>query len=339
MAISITTKQLPDAIKRILKAGLVPFVTGSPGIAKSASVQQVAESFNLEFKDIRLAQSDPTELNGFPTIVENIAQYIPMNIFPITSTPLPEGKDGWLICLEELNSASLAVQAAAYKLILDRKVGEYDLHKNVAMVATGNLATDKAIVNRMGTAMQSRLVHLVVSIEPKDWLEWADKSEVDYRVKSYIGFRPDNLFKFDPNHNDLTFPCPRTWEFVSKIIKPETAISYELLPLITGCVGEGTGREFFEYCDIFPRLPTIASIKASPGLVPIPDEPSILYALAGLISHNITVGNIDSIMQYVNRLPKEFQVITIQSILRKDVALRTAQPIINWIKVNATMLM
>lgn len=113
------------------------------------------------------------------------------------------------------NSSSKAVEAALYKVLLDRKIGQKNLHPKTAMVAAGNLATSGAIVNRQGTATQSRMVHLTLSADPIGWIEWASKNNIDFRVISYISNFPDKLHDFDPKHSDKTFGCPRTWYFLN----------------------------------------------------------------------------------------------------------------------------
>ena len=55
--------QLVELIKAYVPAQIVPMITGSPGIGKSAVVHQVAEEYNLKVIDLRLAQCDPTDLN------------------------------------------------------------------------------------------------------------------------------------------------------------------------------------------------------------------------------------------------------------------------------------
>ena len=61
--------------------------------------------------------------NGLPKFEDNKATFVPFDIFPLSDWKLPEGKEGWLLFLDEFNSASKAVQAASYKLILDRCIG------------------------------------------------------------------------------------------------------------------------------------------------------------------------------------------------------------------------
>lgn len=111
----ISTEEAPKHIKRILNAGLVPMLHGSPGTAKSSISHQIAEEMGLKVIDLRLSQCDPTDLAGFPTIDKerNKAGYLPMNTFPIKGDELPKDKNGWLLLLDEFNSAPPAVQAAA----------------------------------------------------------------------------------------------------------------------------------------------------------------------------------------------------------------------------------
>ena len=175
---------------------------------KSAITHQLGEEYSLELIDVRLSQCDPTDLNGFPSMGKTRATYMPMDIFPLEDTAIPKGKKGFLVFLDEFNSASMAVQAASYKLILDRQVGQRKLHSNTIIIAAGNMAGNNAIVNRLGTAMQSRLIHLELVSDVLIWLKWAASAGIDPRVMAYVHHNPEDFHRFDPNHNDKTFACP-----------------------------------------------------------------------------------------------------------------------------------
>lgn len=88
-----------DQVKLALNAGLVPFIQGSPGLGKSAIVKQIAKFAKLKVIDLRLAQCDITDLNGFPKLDGDKARYLPMETFPIESDPIPKGYNGWLLFL------------------------------------------------------------------------------------------------------------------------------------------------------------------------------------------------------------------------------------------------
>lgn len=332
--------QLKGAVVKVLKADKVPVIKASPGVGKSDIVRSIAKDFNLLLLDERLSQYDPTDLNGFPTMADGRSHYAPPANIPLETDDKPEGYNGWLLFLDEINSAPLAVQAAAYKLILDRAIGDKNLHPDVAIVAAGNLSTDKAIVNRMGTAMQSRLVHLNPEVNHKDWIDWANSSGVDRRVTSFIAFRPELLFKFDPNHKDDTFPCPRTWQFMSDILKENATEEFDEvdLAIAAGTVGEGAAIEFNGFMQINETLPSIKQILDEPEKVRISNDMSVKYALTGLISHEVTEKNIDKLGKFTERLPTEFQLITWRAAIRINPAINSTQYIKEWIKKNAKEL-
>jgi len=336
--ITIKSKNLPDALIKILQAGKVPVIKASPGVGKSQIVADVAKKYKLKLIDMRLSQYDPTDMNGFPTTANGRSNYCPPQLIPIESDPVPEGYNGWLLFLDEINSAPVSVQAAAYKLVLDRMIGDHNLHESVAIVAAGNLDTDKAITNRMGTAMQSRLVHLNMAVDHKSWLNWAHSKGIDHRITSFIEFRPELLHKFDPKHSDDTFPCPRTWEFLSDIMKDTEEFTEVDVAIAAGTVGEGAAIEFNGFVGIYENLPSIDQIKADPKNIPIARDMSVRYAISGLVAHEVDETSITVLKDFVERLPAEFQLLTWRTAIKVNPTLMNTPYIKEWIRVNAKEL-
>ena len=212
------------------------------------------------------------------------------------------------------------MQAAAYKLILDKMVGIHPLHPKCPIIGAGNKESDGAIVNRMGTAMQSRMVHLELEVDTLAWLSWANEAKLDYRAISYVENFPDQLHKFDPNHHDKTFACPRTWEMASKLIK-DKAPSPLMLQLLVGTLSAGVAHQFYAHMSYCAELPSIADIKARPDDIAIPDEPAMLYATSHMVAAYLNAANADRLMRYIDRLPLEFGTTAVQSALKRNRAL------------------
>lgn len=328
-------------IERTVEEGLVPLILGQPGVGKSELVHAIAKTFNLKLLDLRLAQCDPTDLLGFPTVDKETgrAGYMPMDTFPLQGDPLPDGYDGWLLFLDEMTSADRGVQKAAYKLVLDRMVGMRHLHDNVVIIGAGNRLEDNAIVEEMSTALQSRLIHLEVTVDAKEWIDWALQNNVDHRVTSYIKFRTEQLSTFKPDHTDKTYACPRTWVFASRLMRDMDVNDLDFaLPLLAGTLSEGVAREFLAFTQIYKGLPKMQDILATPQLVAVPTEPSILYALTGSLASHATKETVDALMKYIVRLAKEFQVIALREIVRRDRAMVASPAVDAWVKQNATEL-
>lgn len=336
MSVPALAVNMADAeynIIRAIKSRLVTLLRGSPAIGKSALVHKIAATYGLLVIDLRLAQCDPTDLLGFPHICKDTgkASYMPMDTFPLEDDPIPEGYNGWLLFLDEMTHADRAVQKATYKLVLDRKVGNKKLHPNCAIVGAGNLDTDNAFVEELSEALKSRLAHLFLQVDNDQWLNWAAENNIDHRVVSYIRYQPRNLYKFDPNSGATTYPSPRTWEFVHRLIQNEEDIPRRMLPLLGGTIGEGTAREFWTFTQIYKELVTVEDILRSPNTAPVPREPATLYALTGSLAQHMTPDNADDLMIYVDRLPAEFKIMTMRDAVRRDQDLKRCDGVKRWL--------
>jgi hypothetical protein len=349
----VSLMEAEPLIKDIFKARWVPNLVSSPGVGKSSIIRQIAENWNLCLIDIRLTSMVPEDLNGFPHTYEvemadgtktTMATYVPMDMWPIKGTKLPinpktgESYRGWIVFLDELPAAIPAVQVAAYKLLLDRMIGLHRLDNRALVASAGNLMTDKAFANRQSTATQSRICTLPIKVCTESWHWWATQNNLDHRVQSFIKFQPQKLHDFDPDHKDLTFPCPRTWEMVSDIIKPMKDISPAKKPLLAGCIGVGAAREFFAYTQVFQQLPDFEQIIRDPDSVHLSSEPSVQYAVAGMIGTKMNESNADPCITFLGRLGADFQVTALRQAIAHTPALFNHKSVKEWRKFNTKAL-
>lgn len=261
-----------------------------------------------------------------------------MSTFPLDTDKVPAGYSGWLLFLDEFSSAPRGVQAAAYKIVLDRMIGVEHLHPNCAIVCAGNKESDGAIVEEMSTALQSRLIHLELVVDAVEWCEWAAGAQIDHRIISFIGFQPGKLYTFKPDHTDKTYAAPRTWEFANDFLQLIDVKDQDTLPLLAGTLSDGVAREFLLFCDIYTSLPTMADLLAAPMQVQIPNEPSVLFALTGSIAHHASVTNIAVLLQYVSRLPVEFQIVCLRQMLQRTPALKATAALQKWLATASVNL-
>lgn len=312
----VTPRKLAWLVAMTLEAGLVPFITGSPGIGKSAITHQLAKAGNLKLIDHRLSTSAPEDLSGLPHFVNGEAHFAPFaGLFPIEGmTELPEGYDGWLLFLDEFNSADRDIQKAAYKLVLDRQVGQYRLHPKVQVVCAGNLMSDRALVSELGTAMQSRMVHLELCTDFKEWLEdVAIPQGYDQRVIAYLNRHQDNLMNFDPNHNDKTFCCPRTWEFTNRLLKvcgDTKKVDEALTPVFAGTISAGVAVEFVQFTAVYDMLPSMEDILS--GKAAVPAGLDLRWATISMMASNLDPSKKDDLSKltvYANQFDVALRVL------------------------------
>ena len=159
-----------------------------------------------------------------------------------------------ILFLDELNAAPPSVQAAAYQLILNKRVGEYHLPKGVSIVAAGNRDTDKGVTFRMPSPLANRFVHLELEASFDDWQKWAISKAVHPDVVGFLSSHKHHLFNFNPKSPDKAFATPRSWVFVSDLLDDDMPESMNTT-LVAGTVGEGLAIEFQAHRKIASKMP------------------------------------------------------------------------------------
>ncbi len=300
-----------------LKLIATPFLWGAAGVGKSQGVYQLAKeieqktSKKVVVTDIRLFLYSPVDLNGLPVPDERrkFVNWLMPSMFNMRSD-----KDTVnILFLDELSAASSTVQATAYQICLDRKVGEHKLPDNCIVIAAGNRTTDMSVSYKMPKALCNRLMHFNIESDFVSWKEWAKQSDIDSRIISYLAFDNSRLC-VDVKSSDLAYPTPRSWSFVNTLLKTTSAKPHEIHHLIAATIGVDAAVEFESWCKMFYKLPSIDDIFKGQCLN-YPKSYDVYYALvtsltSAVISRRerITAQELENLCTYAERFPADFAV-------------------------------
>ena len=255
------------------------FIWGPPGIGKSDIVHQIGESIEAHVIDVRLSLWEPTDIKGIPyySANDNTMQWAPPVELP--NEKMAKKHKAIILFLDEMNSAAPAVQAAAYQLILNRRVGTYVLPDNIYIVAAGNREADKGVVYRMPAPLANRFVHLELAVNFDDWFAWAVDNKIHKDVVGYLQFSKKDLYDFDPKSPSRSFATPRSWSFVSELLEDELD-EETTTDLVSGSVGEGLALKFVAHRKVASQMPNPADILSGKVKELQTKEISAMYSLA-----------------------------------------------------------
>ncbi len=329
--------QIYNALEHFTKQNLPTFIWGPPGIGKSSVVKQIANDHNLDFIDLRLSLLDPTDLKGIPFFDKENNQ-------AVWASPnfLPSDKNSkGILFLDEINTAAPSVQASAYQLVLDRKVGDYTLPSGWSIVAAGNRENDRGVTYRMPPPLANRFVHLEMEVDFEDWKSWAYKSGIDASIIGFLNFDKEKLFAFDANKNEKSFATPRSWEYVDKIIK--SGISQKLmLESISGAVGSANSVDFMSFRKVMDKLPDIDKIVTA-KITELEDEDhKMLFALcAGLVNRlkeSEDKEHISNILIFSMKLPPEFSIMLVKDMQKNAIGVESSTKWEEWVRKFSYLL-
>lgn len=256
---TISPNNAKNAIRHAMIKQRPIFLWGPPGIGKSDIVHQIADSIEAVVIDVRLSLWEPTDIKGIPYFNsnDNNMSWAPPCELPSAATAAKHKH--MVLFLDEMNSAAPSVQAAAYQLILNRKVGTYNLPDNVYIVAAGNREGDKGCTYRMPAPLANRFIHLELAVNFDDWLQWAANNRVHKDVVGFLTFSKKDLYDFDPKSPSRSFATPRSWSFVSELVDDD--LDQETLTnLVAGAVGEGLAIKFMAHRLVSQSMPDPADI-------------------------------------------------------------------------------
>lgn len=348
-AVTVQLADLYEAAYRNGGLNQIPSVNlvGPMGVGKSSAVRDMARRLSgrlgvpVRVTDIRLLNFSPIDLRGLPAAdaSREFTVWLMPQIFDLPADGLN------ILFLDELSAAPQSLQAAAYQIALDKQVGEHKLPDNCIVICAGNRTTDKSVAFRMPKALANRLMHFEIEADFESWYEWALGKGLDHRVLGYLAFNNSRL-SAEPNIEELAFPTPRSWEFVSHLLQTTEKTPEQIHNLLSGCIGVSNAGEFEAWCRIYDKLPSTKDILS--GKAAAVHGTDVIYALVSSLlsciarqSGQITAGELENVCGYVSRLPADFASLFFRNLLKQEgmnLKLVKIQSFSAWMKKNRKFL-
>lgn len=276
---TVGPKAAKKSLLRAFKTKQPIFLWGPPGIGKSDIVKQIGEELGAHVIDVRLSLWEPTDLKGIPYYNSDSGKMVWSAPEELPDETLAKQHPFIILFMDEMNSAAPSVQAAAYQLVLNRKIGTYKLPDNVLLVAAGNRESDKGVTYRMPAPLANRFVHLEMSVDWDDYFTWATENKIHKDVVGYLSFSKKDLYDFDPKSASRAFATPRSWTFVSNLLHDDDNDENTLTDLVSGAVGEGLAVKFMAHRKISSKLPKPEDILSGKVKKMESKEISAMYSL------------------------------------------------------------
>jgi hypothetical protein len=267
------------------------FIWGPPGIGKSDIIKQLGTELDAHVIDVRLSLWEPTDIKGIPYFDSNTGKMVWAPPSELPDAELAKQHKTIILFMDELNSAAPSVQAAAYQLILNRKVGTYQLPDNVVMVAAGNRETDKGVTFRMPSPLANRFVHLEMKVDWEDWFDWATENKIHKDVVGFLTFAKKELYDFDPKSSSRAFATPRSWSFVSELLTDDDTDENTLTDLTCGSIGEGLAIKFMAHRKVASKMPNPTDILSGKVKKMESKEISAMYSLTVSLCYELKDAN------------------------------------------------
>lgn len=300
------------------------FLVGAPGIGKSSVIEQAIAQLNAERILSHPAVWDPTNISGFPfpNRETGTAEFLPFG--DMARALAAKDLTAWFF--DDMGQGTWAVQAGLMQLFLAREVNGHVLPDCVSLVAASNRRTDRANVQGILETMKSRMitiVELIASLD--DWCQWAFANGMPADLIAFLRFRSDLLSAFRPSADMDQSPQPRTWANVGRIVTKFDLPDKIQLAAMGGAVGMEAAAEYSTFRTMYAALPSVDAIILDPENAPIPDKPSVRYAIATALGLRANLKVFPRIARYAERLVEakfgDIGAMLVRDCQRRDVSI------------------
>jgi hypothetical protein len=111
------------------------------------------------------------------------------------------------------------------------------------------------------------------------WQNWAVNKGIHKDVVGYLSFAKQDLYDFDSKSSSRAFATPRSWVFVSDLLKDEDTDNDTLFNLVAGAVGEGLAVKFMAHRKVSGKMPEPSDILSGKVKDLQVKEVSAMYSL------------------------------------------------------------
>ena len=300
---------IPAILDTAARCTMSAMIWGPPAIGKSESIYQWASANDYKVVEVRLSEIDVLDVRGLPYRDENnVTRYAVPQWWP------QKGCGKVVLYLDEYAQQPAQAQPITGRIIHERKIGDDNRlpdgdGDHVVIFVSSNGHTDRAGAYRMPTHTASRFaLHYELEPDLDLWIEWANKSGVDQRLISFLRFRSDLFYQFDPKANEYAWANPRTIVKLSEMISDIPNSDLDLLLLLAqGACGQAFGIEFRAFVKALGQLPDLEAIKRGDD-VDAPDDPGLTYAVISALARVVDDANVENVWRYIQKIAGEYRV-------------------------------
>ncbi len=212
-------------------------IWGKHGIGKTQLVESIAKELSYKFAYIAPAQFEEMgDLVGMPRIDESGYTHFAAPDW------VPQEEGPGILLIDDVNRADDRILRGIMQLLQNYELISWKLPKGWQIVLTANPDGGDYSVTPMDDAMLTRMMHITMEFDVKEWARWAEQNGVDERGINYVLTYPEMVT------GERTTPRTLVQFFESIVTIKELDKNLGLLQLLAdSCLDSNTVASFISF--------------------------------------------------------------------------------------------
>ena len=225
VAIYIEKDELGDHCIPFMKQRPV-FMTGAPGIGKTAIVEQAAAELGIGFVSYSMTHHTRQSAIGLPYIedrgtdLSRVTKYTMSEIIASVYDVMSDtGSENGILFLDEINCVSETLYPAILQFLQYKTFGGHRLPEGWVIVTAGNLPQYNRAVREFDIAVTDRLKVIHVEEDHDTWMRYARDHGVHSLITAFLEINKKWSYSVRMTPDGYVFATSRGWEDLSFAIK------------------------------------------------------------------------------------------------------------------------
>jgi hypothetical protein len=326
-----------------LDARVTVQLISAPGLGKSQTVEMLRDQYSKQdgfewgLATILAAALTPPDVMGYllpkaskmthaDGLVEDIMTSefsMPPWLISDDGRPMNTFKRG-MIFFDEWDKIDPDTRRCLANVILNGVAGRWVAHSGIGFVTAANRPEDRSGSTKEYDFIINRRAELHIRPDVKAWEDWAVRRNIPplfiaFAVRNvevaFSGKVPDKQGPYCTPRSLVMaanlmqhggFIDPRTSQFVGLDDESTETVINEML---SGLIGPPATNALLTWARMKTEVPEFDEIVKDPKGAFIPDRPDAKMLVAYDMAHRTDVGNAGKVIDYVLRLPREFQIV------------------------------
>lgn len=254
-----------------------------------------------------------------------------------------EEYDGGIIFMDEADKADVDVKKVIGEAALSRRLGPHRIPEGWVVWMAGNTAEHRSGSTKELDHLINRRAEIDIVFDLAGWLNWASTHGVSPVGMACAEQNPQILMNEKMPEKQGPWCTPRSFARADRYLQriadggdmPNDPVTCEV---VNGMIGAGATTTLMNFVKLQREMPRYDAIVAAPSKAKVPTKPDaqmlVAYQLASQVSHK----DVPQVVEYVERMPKEFAVTFAKSACKRDKTLVTSPAFLKWAQTNASLM-
>lgn len=252
--------------------------------------------------------------------------------------------DGGIVVVDEADKMDVDVKKVIGEAALTGRLGPHQLPEGWIIWMAGNRQKDRSGSTKELDHLINRRMEIDITDDIESWNDWANAHGVSPLVKAFANQNVHIVFSDGVPEKQGPWCTPRSLveadDYMRVLRSDDGTIPDDPTTLeeVSGMIGDAAASQLFAFVKLEREMPKYEDIVANPTKVKVPEKPDASMLVCYNLAHRVTLADADPVIEYMNRLPKEFGVIFGKAAVQRDPKLVTSKGMVKWIKDNASLM-